>query len=77
VRTDRWRLIASRTADGAPQYELFDYANDPLETRNHADAHPDVVRDLQAELDRLPPLPAPARAAAKKAKAAPNAPAPR
>jgi arylsulfatase A-like enzyme len=68
VRTDRWRLIAARGADGAPQFELFDYATDPAETRNHAAAHPDIVRDLQAQLARLPEIPVPATKASKKAK---------
>lgn len=58
VRTDRWRLIAAPRAGGAPQVELFDYTSDPLETRNHADAHPDVVRDLLAVLDARPAIPA-------------------
>ncbi|MEN9812667.1 MAG: Choline-sulfatase, partial [Verrucomicrobiota bacterium] len=60
IRTERWRLIAARAADGSPQFELFDYTNDPLETRNHAAAHPEVVRDLRAQLDLRPELPAPA-----------------
>jgi iduronate 2-sulfatase len=68
VRTDRWRLISARDADGAPQFELFDYANDPAETRNHAAAHPDIVRDLQAQLARLPDIPVPATKASKKSK---------
>jgi iduronate 2-sulfatase len=68
IRTDRWRLIVTRATDGAPQVELFDYAHDPLETRNVAAAHADVVRELQAQLALVPPLPAPAANAAKKKK---------
>jgi iduronate 2-sulfatase len=68
IRTERWRLIAARAADGSPQFELFDYANDPLETRNVATAHPDVIRDLLAQLARLPEIPAPAAKGSKKSK---------
>lgn len=68
IRTERWRLIAARAADGSPQFELFDYANDPLETRNVAAAHPAVIRDLLAQLARLPEIPAPATKASKKSK---------
>jgi iduronate 2-sulfatase len=68
VRTERWRLIAARGADGTPQFELFDYATDPAETRNHAAAHPDIVHDLQAQLARLPELPVPATKASTKSR---------
>lgn len=69
VRTDRWRMIAARgAASGAPQIELFDYATDPDETRNHASARPDVVRELQAQLAQLPEIPLPAPKTPKKAK---------
>jgi iduronate 2-sulfatase len=68
IRTERWRLIAARAADGSPQFELFDYANDPLETRNVATAHPDVIRDLLAQLARLPEIPTPAAKGSKKSK---------
>ena len=54
VRTDRWRLIRAPGEDGKPQLELFDYATDPQETRNHAAAQPAVVRELVAELERVP-----------------------
>ncbi|MEY3609072.1 MAG: Choline-sulfatase, partial [Verrucomicrobiota bacterium] len=57
IRTERWRLIAARAADGSPQFELFDYANDPFETRNHAAAQPDIVRELSAQLALRPELP--------------------
>jgi iduronate 2-sulfatase len=72
VRTKRWRMIYSPGAEGAaPQIELFDYATDPNETRNHAAEQPEVVRELQAELTRVPAFAAPegkAPAAKKKAK---------
>ncbi len=57
VRTDRWRLIAQSDKDGtAPRIELFDYQTDPAETRNHAAAHPEVVRELLARLEDVPDL---------------------
>ena len=75
IRTERWRLIAARAADGAPQFELFDYANDPLETRNHAATHPEVVRDLRAQLALRPELPASAgKSTGNKKRAAPPQP---
>jgi iduronate 2-sulfatase len=54
VRTDRWRLITAPGEGGQRQLELFDYANDPQETRNHVAAQPAIVRDLIAELARVP-----------------------
>lgn len=51
VRTDRWRLVVHPRKGGEPQVELFDYDQDPLETRNHAEDRPDVVKTLLAELD--------------------------
>lgn len=47
VRTDRWRLIAHpRKEPAEPFVELFDYATDPDETRNWADANSDIVTEL-------------------------------
>jgi arylsulfatase A-like enzyme len=56
VRTERWKYIRYPHGDGGPdrhKAELFDLAADPAESRNLIDAKPDVVKDLQAELDRL------------------------
>lgn len=47
VRDDRWRLVQG--ANGR-QVELYDYAMDPEETRNHAAAQPDQVARLAALL---------------------------
>jgi iduronate 2-sulfatase len=55
IRTDRWRLIVQSTKeDPAARVELFDYETDPEETRNHAEANPEVVRELIAQLQRAP-----------------------
>ncbi|MDP3070108.1 MAG: sulfatase [Opitutaceae bacterium] len=51
VRTDRWRLIADRAGGRA---ELFDLTADPHETRNLAAERPEIVRDLLAQLARVP-----------------------
>lgn len=59
VRVERWRLIEQAGRDGtATRIELFDYATDPWEARNHADARPAVVKELQALLSsRSQPAP--------------------
>jgi iduronate 2-sulfatase len=44
VRDDRWRLIVGM---GGKRVELFDYLNDPHETRNHAKDHPEIVESLR------------------------------
>lgn len=55
IRTDQWRLIADSSRDRpSPAIELFDYATDPDETRNHAGAHPAVVADLLGQLQQAP-----------------------
>jgi iduronate 2-sulfatase len=54
VRTERWRLtVQSRKETAAARVELFDYQTDPDETRNHAAAHPEVVRELLAQLEKV------------------------
>jgi iduronate 2-sulfatase len=56
IRTDRWRLIAHGTkgAGGQPAVELFDMRADPNEARNVAADNAAVVKDLLAQLDRVP-----------------------
>lgn len=55
LRTERWRLIVQQSAaEQLPQYELFDYQTDPLETRNHASEHPEIVQELLARLKPAP-----------------------
>ncbi len=46
IRTDRWKLHRF-----FHRYELYDIANDELEAKNVADAHPDVVQALTARMD--------------------------
>jgi arylsulfatase A-like enzyme len=57
VRTDRWKLIR------APRPELYDLKNDPGETTNVIDDHPDVARQMEAWLDAIALESAPAAAA--------------
>ena len=65
LRTERWRLITDRTGE---RIELFDYLNDPDETRNVAAEQPAMVRTLLARLEQAPQPPASATPAAKKSK---------
>ena len=61
IRTSRYRLVQWRpigdvTAEA--KYELYDYQQDPLETRNLIAERPKVASELQRILDRYPqPVP--------------------
>ena len=44
--------VSPPRAPRAPEYELFDHVADPLNTKNVADEHPEVVKELAAELER-------------------------
>ncbi|MDP7478402.1 MAG: sulfatase-like hydrolase/transferase, partial [Vicinamibacterales bacterium] len=53
VIDDDWLLIHNQTrADGAPEFELYDVATDPLNLDNVADGQTEVVERLARELDR-------------------------
>lgn len=55
IRNERWRLIVQQRPNSDPsRIELFDYQADPRETRNHADANPEIVRELLEQLRRVP-----------------------
>jgi len=55
IRDDRWRLIVHPEKGGAgANFELFDYDNDPGETRNLAAEHSEVVRELLSKLETIP-----------------------
>jgi iduronate 2-sulfatase len=53
LRTERWRLIVhpEKGEAGMPGIELFDYENDPAESRNHAAEHPAIVKELLGRLE--------------------------
>jgi iduronate 2-sulfatase len=51
IRTDRHRLIRHNNGKKQPAYELYDHSSPEKETKNIANAHPDLVRDLAAKLD--------------------------
>jgi arylsulfatase A-like enzyme len=53
VRTDRWKLIRSIEPDrhGRPINELFDLESDPDEQHNIAEERPEVVAELEQQLD--------------------------
>ena len=44
VRTQRWRWVNNS--------ELYDIQNDPYESKNVADKHPDVIADLREAYDK-------------------------
>jgi iduronate 2-sulfatase len=57
IRTERWRLVEWKepgSASDTAELELYDYQDDPLETKNIAQAKPDVVAQLRAMLARHP-----------------------
>jgi iduronate 2-sulfatase len=57
VRTPRYRLIQWKpfgSSNTAPDYELYDYHEDPLETKNLAKQRPDIVAELAEILARHP-----------------------
>jgi len=55
IRTERYRLVRWRhDQTGEQVYELYDLVADPGETQNLADEKPDVVKALDAVLDRQP-----------------------
>lgn len=57
IRTERYRLVewSNGKDDAEIEYELFDYQDDPLETKNHAQLKPDVLEKMKSILDRYPP----------------------
>ncbi|MCC9599632.1 sulfatase-like hydrolase/transferase [Stieleria sp. JC731] len=57
IRTDRYRLVQWKQPDAAPstaEYELYDYANDAIESVNLADSEPKLLAELKAILDQYP-----------------------
>ena len=50
IRRGNWKFVQIALLPG--KVELFDLAQDPGETKNVADAHPDVTKDLQSRLLR-------------------------
>jgi len=57
IRTDRYRLVQWKRvdeSDDAAEYELYDYELDPLERRNVANEHPEVVATLREILSKYP-----------------------
>jgi iduronate 2-sulfatase len=62
IRTDRYRMVEwvdvqDRSVERI--YELYDYQEDPLETKNIAVERPAVIKELKAILDNHPPAKAP------------------
>ncbi|HCR31681.1 MAG TPA: iduronate-2-sulfatase, partial [Opitutae bacterium] len=56
IRTERYRMVEWTTTDGALEYELYDYKEDPLETKNLADLKPKVLKGMIELLAQEPPV---------------------
>ena len=50
IRKGRYKLIAQKVDTGEPVYELYDLSTDLGETRNLAETHPKILRQLQREM---------------------------
>ena len=51
---DDWKLVRTPDGQGGTEDLLFDIRNDPYEQHDLAQAHPEVFRQLVAELDAIP-----------------------
>jgi iduronate 2-sulfatase len=56
IRTERYRLVEWKNREDSKDvfYELYDYQNDPLETKNIADKEPKVLKSIQKILATHP-----------------------
>ena len=57
IRTERYRMVEwVNVEDQSAEkiYELYDYATDPLETKNLAESKPEILDELKAILQRHP-----------------------
>lgn len=57
IRTDRYRMVRwthMQRDDQDVLFELYDYGNDPFETKNVASEKPDVVKQLLDKLNAYP-----------------------
>lgn len=57
IRTDRYRMVRwthLRDKNKEVVYELYDYENDPKETKNIAEENMDVVSELVGKLEKYP-----------------------
>ena len=61
IRTPRYRLVEWKPfgSDRDPEYELYDYQEDPLETENLATSQSEVVKELAGLLSQHPPAVSP------------------
>ena len=51
IFSDGWKLIHhTERAPGTPEFELFDHRSDPLDRRDVADQHAEVVQRLAREM---------------------------
>ena len=70
IRTERYRLVEWKKPGAAPEtavYELYDYEDDPVETKNLAAVKPKIRAQLQAILAKYPePVPRAKRKPRKK-----------
>ncbi|MFT6238349.1 MAG: iduronate 2-sulfatase [Akkermansiaceae bacterium] len=55
IRTERYRMVEWRRIGGkAAEYELYDYREDPNESRNLAAGKPEILKELKGILARYP-----------------------
>ena len=58
IRTERYRMVEwtdVTNPDAEKIYELYDYQDDPLETKNYALEKPEVIKELKSILATHPP----------------------
>jgi len=52
ITADGWKLVRHTVRpEGAPEFELFDHAKDPLDLIDVAAQHPDIVEKLKTQLE--------------------------
>ena len=57
IRNERYRLVEWNdigAADSEAEFELYDYNEDPLETKNIAAGHPELVAEIRSKLAEQP-----------------------